>query len=71
MALVRFIDGQQRGKTATVDDSAIGEGRYRFKRREITKNGGRTYYLKAVSKKRWIDKKVPEWTAALDDDRPD
>jgi hypothetical protein len=55
-----------------VDDSAIsGEGRYRFKRREITKTGGRTYYLKAVSKKRWIDKKVPEWTAALDDDRPD
>ena len=47
MALVRFIDGQQRGKTATVDDAAIsGEGRYRFKKREITKTGGRTYYLK-------------------------
>ena len=72
MALVRFIDGQQRGKTATVDDAAIsGEGRYRFKKREITKTGGRIYYLKPVSKKRWIDKKVPEWTAAIDDDRSD
>ena len=47
------------------------KARYRFKKREITKTGGRTYYLKAVSKKRWIDKKVPEWTAALDDDRSD
>jgi hypothetical protein len=48
MALVRFIDGQQRGKTATVDNAAIsGEGRYRFKKREITKTGGRIYYLKS------------------------
>ena len=56
-----------------MDHAAIsGEGRYRFKKREITKTGGRTtYYLKAVPKKRWIDKKVPEWTAALDDDRSD
>ena len=72
MALVHFIDGQQRGRTATVEDAAIsGEGRYRFNKREITKTGGRTYYLKAVPKKRWTAKKVPEWTAALDDDRPD
>ena len=50
MALVRFIDGQQRGKTATVADAAIsGEGRYRFKKRGITKTGGRIYYLKAGS----------------------
>ena len=47
------------------------KARYRFKKREITKTGGRIYYLKPVSKKRWIDKKVPEWTAALDDDRSD
>lgn len=72
MALIRFLDGKQRGKTTTVDDAAIsGEGRYRFKKREITKSGGRKYYLKAVSKKRWADTKVPEWTAALDDDAAD
>ena len=47
------------------------KARYRFKKREITKTGGRIYYLKPVSKKRWIDKKVPEWTAAIDDDRSD
>ena len=69
MALIRFLDGKQRGKTATVDDTEIhGEGRYRFKKRDLTKTGGRKYYLKAVAKKRWADKKVPEWTAALDDD---
>ena len=56
MALIRFLDGKQRGKAATVDDTAIsGEGRYRFKKREITKKGGSAYYLKAVSKKRWAD----------------
>ena len=72
MALIRFLDGKERGKTATVDDAAIRrEGRYRFKKRELTKKGGRTYYLKLVAKKRWADKKVPEWTAALDDDRAD
>ena len=72
MALIRFLDGKQRGKTTAVDDAAIsGEGRYRFKKREIAKKGGRIYYLKAVSKKRWADKKVPEWTAALDDDAAD
>ncbi len=63
---------KQRGKTTTVDDAAIsGEGRYRFKKRELTKSGGRKYYLKAVAKLRWADKKVPEWTAALDDDLAD
>ncbi len=72
MALIRFLDGMQRGKTTTVRDAAIsGEGRYRFKKREIAKTGGRAYYLKAIPKKRWLDKKVPEWTAALDDDRAD
>jgi hypothetical protein len=72
MALIRFLDGKQRGKTTTVDDDALkGEGRYRFKKRDLTKKGGRIYYLKEVSKKRWADKKVPEWTAALDDDRVD
>jgi hypothetical protein len=72
MALIRFLDGKHRGKTATVDDKAIdGEGQYRFKKRELVKKGGRSYYLKAVAKKRWADKKVPEWTAALDDDRAD
>lgn len=72
MALIRFLDGKQRGKTTTVDDAAIkSEGRYRFKKRDLTKKGGRAYYLKQVSKKRWDDKKVPEWTAALDDDRAD
>ncbi len=72
MALIRFLDGKQRGKTTTVDDAAIsGEGRYRFKKRELTKSGGRKYYLKAVAKQRWADKKVPEWTAALDDDLAD
>ncbi len=72
MALIRFLDGKQRGKTTTVDDAAIkGEGRYRFKKRDLSKKGGRWYYLKEVSKKRWADKKVPEWTAALDDDRAD
>jgi len=54
----------------TMRQSAV-KARYRFKKREITKTGGRIYYLKPVSKKRWIDKKVPEWTAALDDDRSD
>jgi len=72
MALIHFLDGKQRGKTATVDDAAISaEGRYRFKKRDLTKKGGRTYYLKGVPKKRWADKKVPEWTAALDNDAPD
>jgi len=72
MALIRFLDGKERGKTTTVHDAAIrGEGRYRFKKRELTKKGGRTYYLKFVAKKRWADKKVPEWTAALDDDLAD
>lgn len=72
MATVYFLDGKQHGKTTTVDDGAISsEGRYRFKKREFTKKGGRTYYLKAVPKKRWANKKVPEWTAALDDDRAD
>ncbi len=72
MALIRFLDGKQRGKTTSVDDTAIkGEGRYRFKKRDLTKKGGRAYYLKEVNKKRWADKKVPEWTAALDDDRAD
>lgn len=72
MALIHFLDGKHRGKTTTADDAAItAEGRYRFKKRELTKKGGRAYYLKAVPKKRWDDKKVPEWTAALDDDAPD
>ena len=72
MALIRFLDGKQHGKTTTVDDSAIsGEGRYRFRKRDLTEKGGRAYYLKAVSKKRWADKKIPEWTAALDDDAAD
>jgi len=72
MALVHFLDGKHRGKTATVDDSVLSaEGRYRFKKREITTKGGRVYYLKAVPSKRWTDKKVPEWTAALDDDSAD
>lgn len=72
MALIRFLDGKQRGKTGVVDDAAISaEGRYRFKKREFTKSGGRAYYLKAVPRKRWVDKKVREWTAALDDDRAD
>ena len=56
MALIRFLDGKQRGKTATVKDAAIGgEGRFRFKKRELTKKGGRSYYLKPVAKKRWAD----------------
>ena len=72
MALIRFLDGKHRGKTTTVDDAAInGEGRYRFKKRKLTRKGGRIYYLKLVTKKRWADKKVPEWTAALDDDAAD
>ena len=71
MALIHFLDGKQRGKTTTVDDAAISDGRYRFKKRDLTKKGGRAYYLKAVPKKRWADKKVPEWTAALDDDAAD
>ena len=72
MALIRFLDGKQRGRTTTVDDAAISsEGRYRFRKRELTKSGGRKYYLKAVPKKRWVDKKVQEWTAALDDDAAD
>jgi hypothetical protein len=72
MALIRFLDGKHHGKTTTVNDEKItGEGRYRFKKREITKKGGRIYYLKAVPTKRWADKKVPEWTAALDDDAVD
>jgi hypothetical protein len=72
MALVHFLDGNQRGKTATVDDAVVNaEGRYRFKKRDLTKRGGRAYYLKAVPRKRWTDKKVPEWTAALDDDHED
>ena len=36
MALIRFLDGQQRGKTVTVDDAVIdAEGRYQFKKREL------------------------------------
>ena len=55
-----------------MDDAAVStEGRYRFKKREITKKGGRTYYLKAIPRKRWSDKKIPEWSGALDDDRAD
>ena len=34
-------------------------------------HAARPYYLKAVPRKRWTDKKVPEWTALLDDDRAD
>jgi len=72
MALVHFLDGKHRGKTAIVDDAVVStEGRNRFKKRVITKSGGRTYYLKAIPRKRWSDKKVPEWSAALDDDRAD
>jgi hypothetical protein len=72
MALVHFLAGKHRGKTATVDDAVVSaEGRYRFKKREITNRGGRAYYLKAVPRKRWTDRKVPEWTAALDDDHAD
>lgn len=72
MARIYFLDGKQRGRTAIVDDAAItAEGVYRFKRRELAKKSGRAYYLKAVPRKRWTDKKVPEWTAALDDDRAD
>jgi len=49
MALVHFLAGKHRGKTATVDDAVVSaEGRYRFKKREITNRGGRAYYLKAV-----------------------
>lgn len=34
MALFRFLDGKQRGKTFTVDDAVIdAEGGYRFKKR--------------------------------------
>lgn len=55
-----------------MDDARItAEGRYRFTKGEIAKTGGRAYYLKAVPKKRWIGKRVPEWSAALDDDRAD
>ena len=33
-----------------MDDAAIrGEGRYRFKKRELTKKGGRIYYLKLAA----------------------
>ena len=33
-----------------VDDAAIsGEGRYRFQKRELTKKGGRIYYLKLAA----------------------
>lgn len=71
MALIRFLDGKHHGKTATVDDAAIHEGRYRFKKRELANKGGRVYYLKAVPQKQWATKKVQEWTAALDDDAPD
>ncbi len=38
---------------------------------DLTKKRGRAYYLREVSKKRWADKKTPEWTAALDNDRAD
>jgi hypothetical protein len=38
VALIRFLDGRQRGKTVTVIDA---EGRYRFKKREFTRHGGR------------------------------
>ena len=54
-----------------VDSAISGEGRDRFKKRELAKTGGRKYYLKAIPKKRWADKKVPEWTAALDDEAVD
>jgi len=40
MALIHFLDGKQRGKSTTVDDAAISEGRYRFKKRDLTKKGG-------------------------------
>jgi hypothetical protein len=53
-ALIRFLDGKQRGRTATVADAVVHtEGRYRFKKRDITKKGGRAYYLKAVPRKRF------------------
>jgi hypothetical protein len=72
VAVIHFLDGKHRGRTAVVDDAKVSaEGRYRFKKRQLTKSGGRAYYLKAVPKKRWTDKKIPEWTAALDDDRAD
>lgn len=72
MALIRFLDGKQAGKTTTVDDASLrGEGQYRFKKADLVSKGGRVYYLKAVAKKRWVDRKVSEWTAALDDDRVD
>lgn len=72
MALIRFLDGKQGRKTATVDDASLhGEGQYRFKKTDLVSKGGRVYYVKAVAKKRWVSQKVAEWTAALDDDRVD
>jgi hypothetical protein len=71
MALIHFLDGEQRGQIAAVDNAAVsGEGRYRFKKQEITQSGGKLYYLKGVPETQWADPRVPEWTAALDDGDP-
>jgi hypothetical protein len=40
------------------------------RKRDLTKKGGRSYYLKAVAKKRWADK-GPGVTDCADDDAPD
>lgn len=51
MALIRFLDGKQARKTATVDDASLhGEGQYRFKKTDLVSKSGRVYYVKAVAK---------------------
>ena len=70
MAIVRFLDGKQAGRTAQIDDGVVArEGRYYFKKRELAPDGaGRPYYLKQVPQQRWVKAEVIEWTAALDED---
>ena len=50
--------GQGNDRSRHLGEAVISaEGRYRFKKRDFTRRGGRVYYLKAVAKKRWADKR--------------
>jgi len=71
MALIQFLDRSSaaRPRQWTTQQSTLRAAT--DSRNATSQKGGRAYYLKAVPKKRWADKKVPEWTAALDDDAPD
>ncbi len=75
MAQVRFLDGEQAGRSVTVDDAALpSEGIYRFPQQDgagPATGHGDAYYLKRVPVERGSTQPETDWTAALDDNPPD